>query len=80
MPKNNLPTYAIVELLIRLLNHNSTIGDYKNHTVYNTSVMVKTSGGVIEFPQSLVIRQFEDPELITNDELAEAATLFRSAN
>jgi hypothetical protein len=80
MSKNNLPTYAIVELLMRLANHNSSIGDYKNHTVYDHGVMVKTSGGTIKFTLSLVLRQFESPELITDNELANTAALFQSAN
>ncbi|MDB5134513.1 MAG: hypothetical protein JWP37_1116 [Mucilaginibacter sp.] len=80
MSKNNLPTYAIVELLIRLANHNSSIGDYKNHTVYDNGVMVKTSSGTIKFSQSLVLLQFESPELITDKELADTALLFKSAN
>jgi len=69
MAKNNLPTYAIVELLIRLTKHNEAIGDYKDHAVYDTDVIVKTSSGTIVFPQTIVIRQFESPESITDDEL-----------
>jgi hypothetical protein len=80
MHKNNLPTYAIVELLIRLVKHNPSIGDYKNHTIHDTEVIVKTSGGTIRFSQSLIMQQFEEPELITENELANAATLFKAAN
>ena len=80
MLKHNLPTYAIVELLIRLEKHNSPIGNYKNHTVYDNGVIVKTSNGSITFPQPLIIRQFESPELITDDELASVAALFRASS
>ncbi len=80
MPQNNLPTYAIVELLIRLEKHNPAIGDYKNHTVYDSSVIVKTTGGNIRFPQTLIMQQFEDPELITDTELADTASLFMASN
>lgn len=80
MQKNNLPTYAIVELLIRLENHDPAIGDYKNHTVYDNGVKVKTTRGSITFPESLVLQQFETPEMITDDQLADIALLFRSAN
>jgi hypothetical protein len=76
MPKSNLPTYAIVELLMRLARHNSSIGDYKGHAISEDGVMVKTSGGTIKFTNALVIRQFEEPELITEAELARAATSF----
>jgi hypothetical protein len=80
MPKFNLPTYAIVELLIRLAKHHPSIGDYKNHTVYDTGVMVKTSCGTIRFPNALVQQQFESPELITEVQLADTASFFLSAN
>jgi len=80
MTKHNLPTYAIVELLIRLEKHNSSIGGYKNHSVYDNGVIVKTSGGSITFSQLLITQQFEAPELITEDELANTATLFRASN
>jgi hypothetical protein len=80
MPKNNLPTYAIVEILMRLAKHDSTIGDYKDHAVNEVEVIVKTSRGTIRFPQSLVMQQFEAPELITEDDLANVASFFKSVN
>jgi hypothetical protein len=79
MVKNNLPTYAIVELLIRLAKHNEAIGDYKDHAVYDNDVIVKTSRGTIIFPQTIVFRQFQSPELIPEDELLKAARDFRPA-
>jgi hypothetical protein len=78
MSKNNLPTYAIVELLIRLEQHNPSIGDYKNHTEFDKGVMVKTSGGSIEFARELVEQQFDSPEQITEKDLAKAAKAFNS--
>ena len=78
MPKSNLPTYAIVELLIRLEKHNSSIGDYKNHTEFDGGVIVKTSGGSIEFPKALVEQQFHNPERITERELEKTALLFKN--
>jgi hypothetical protein len=80
MPKNTLPTYAIVELLIRLEKHNEAIGDYRGHAVYDTEVIVKTSGGSIILPESIITRQFESPELIVDNELASIALLFKLAN
>jgi hypothetical protein len=78
MLKNNLPTYAIVELLIRLEKHNPAIGDYKNHTEFDKGVMVKTSGGSIAFQRELVEQQFDNPEQITETELARAAQAFNT--
>jgi hypothetical protein len=80
MPQNNLPTYAIVELLIRLEKHDPAIGGYKNHSESDRGIIVKTTGGSILFPQALIMQQFESPELIGDNELAAIASLFRSAN
>ena len=80
MPKNNLPTYAIVELLIRLEKHCPTIGDYKNHTLSNDGVVVKTTRGSIKFAEPLIKQQFESPELITDEDLARAGTLFKAVS
>lgn len=77
MPEHPLPTYVIIELLIRLVPHNFMIGDYKNHSVFDTGVMVRTSGGSISIPKGIVIQQFENPGSITDSELAKAALLFR---
>jgi hypothetical protein len=79
MPKHSLPTYAIVELLIRLSRYNYLIGDYKNHSVFDTGVMVKTSGGSISFPVAIIVQQFENPTAITESELASIALLFRQS-
>ena len=78
MPKNNLPTYAIVELLIRLAQRNLQVGDYKDHAVNKEEVIVKTSRGSIRFAQTLIVQQFESPELITEDQLSLAALSFRA--
>jgi hypothetical protein len=76
--KNTLPTYAIVELLIRLSHINPLIGDYKGHIVYDDGVIVKTTGGTITFPKKLVVLQFESPETIAENTLHLAANGFTS--
>jgi hypothetical protein len=77
MPKDNLPTYTIVELLMRITPHNNSIGDYRNHSAYDEGVMVKTSGGTIHFPMELVMQQFENPELVTDTVLLNTAVSFK---
>lgn len=80
MHPKDLPTYAIVELLIRIAPYNKIIGDYKGHKLVNTEVWVKTTGGALRFPQSLVIQQFENPELINDKALLKhAVSSFRTA-
>ena len=78
MRKNdNLPTYAIVELLMRLASHNEVIGNYKDHKMDDAEVLVKTTGGAIRFPQDLVMQQFEDPELINDQHLLQTISSFK---
>jgi hypothetical protein len=78
MPKHNIPAYAIVELLMRLSHYNKLIGEYRGHDVRNDFVLVKTSGGSISFPNTLIMQQFHDPELVSADDLVKAASLFKS--
>ncbi len=80
MTKNTLPTYAIVELLIRLGQIDPIIGDYKGHVVYDDGVIVKTTGGAITFSKAIIRQQFEAPELITDMELQVVAKLFTATN
>lgn len=77
MPKDNLPTYVIIELLIRLTPFNGAIGNYKNHSVYGKGIMVQTSGGTIHFPESLIMDQFKAPERVTDKILVETASSFK---
>ena len=77
MAKDNIPAYAIVELLMRLSEIDDSIGEYRGHTLRGDKVLVKTSGGGISFPQSLVMQQFQDPEQIGNNELKQALILFK---
>lgn len=77
MPKSNLPTYAIVELLMRLEAHNNSIGHYKDHNISKSEVIVKTTGGAIRFPETLVMQQFQDPELVPDEMLLETVSSFR---
>lgn len=77
MSKDTLPTYAIVELLIRLAEFDALIGDYKDHIPHEYGVMVKTTNGHINFSRQLVMQQFNNPVLITNEELAAVAAGFK---
>lgn len=80
MARNSLPTYAIVELLIRINAYNDSIGDYKDHAMYDDETIVKTSTGTIRLRQDIIKQQFESPETITENELARIASLFRKTN
>jgi len=77
MSKDTLPTYAIVELLIRLEEFNALIGDYKDHIPHEYGVMVKTTNGHINFSRELIARQFNNPTIITRPELITVAASFK---
>ncbi|MEN0052260.1 MAG: hypothetical protein AAGC65_01260 [Mucilaginibacter sp.] len=77
MPKSTLPTYAIVELLIRLSQYNHLIGNYKDHSIFDSGVMVKTSTGSIKLPLNIIQRQFDSPDFISESELSTLALLFK---
>jgi hypothetical protein len=77
--KNTLPTYAIVELLIRLSHIDPFIGDYKGHVIYDDGVVIKTTYGSITFAKALIRQQFEDPEKIADVDLVQVASLFKPA-
>ena len=77
---NNLPTYAIVELLMRLEQFSKVIGGYKDHRINHTEVLVKTTGGAIRFPQTLIMQQFENPDLISDHLLLQTISSFEPIN
>lgn len=77
MTKDNIPTYAIVELLIRLAHIDPHIGDYKDHAVYTDAVIVKTTQGHITFLKALIKQQFNHPDLITDADLKQVALTFK---
>lgn len=79
MTKDTLPTYAIVELLIRLAQIDPHIGDYKDHAIYTDAVIVKTTLGHITFSKVLIRQQFNHPELITEAELKKTIITFKPA-
>ena len=77
MSKSNLPAYAIVELLMRLSSYNKKIGDYRGHMLRNGYVFVKTTGGSLRFTTEMILQQFENPDLVSHETLAQTAALFK---
>lgn len=77
MPKHNIPVYAIVELLMLLAQQDTSVGDYRGHTIRNNQVLVKTTGGSIIFSEALIMKQFSEPENITKIDLMNALSLYK---
>ena len=80
MTKDTLPTYAIVELLIRLAQLNPHIGDYKGHSTSADNDIVKTTNGKIPLLITLIWQQFEQPDLITEADLKQVILAFQPLN
>lgn len=79
MFKSNLPVYAIVELLMLLANIDQSIGSYKDHSIKDEEVKVKTTGGILYFPKNIIMQQFENPELVSADDLNDLINTFKPA-
>jgi hypothetical protein len=80
MANNDLPTYAIIELLIRLGEIEPLIGNYQEHIPHEYGIVVKTTSGHINFNRGLVMQQLADPTLIDQQELTVIASLFKRNN
>jgi len=78
--KETLPTYAIVELLIRLEQIDPHIGSYKDHAIFTDGVIVKTTLGNITFTKTLIRQQFSNPEQVTEVALKKTMLTFKPQN
>jgi hypothetical protein len=50
---------------------------FKNHCVYDEGVIVKTTPGIIRFPEALIMQQFEDTDLATGNALLRIVISFK---
>ncbi|GAA4214460.1 hypothetical protein GCM10022289_48090 [Pedobacter jeongneungensis] len=73
----NFPLYIYYELLIRLSEIESEIGHYVSSTADQEICIIRTTNGTVKVPLNLVKRQFEDPNLISNEELKVLGKTFR---
>ncbi|QDW25843.1 hypothetical protein FFJ24_013835 [Pedobacter sp. KBS0701] len=65
----NIPLYIYYELLIRLSEIESEIGYYVSSTANEEVCILRTTNGTLKVPVNFLKRQFEDPNLINQDEL-----------
>ncbi len=73
----NIPLYIYYELLIRLSEIESEIGHYVSSTGDQEVCIIRTTNGTIKVPLNVLKRQFEDPNLIGNEELKALSLTFR---
>lgn len=65
----NIPLYIYYELLIRLSEIESEIGHYVSSTTDHEVCIIRTTNGTVKVPLNLLQKQFNDPNLIKQDEL-----------
>ncbi|WP_293741477.1 hypothetical protein [uncultured Pedobacter sp.] len=73
----NFPLYIYYELLIRLSEIESGIGDYVSSDANDENCVLRTTNGIITVPINLLRRQSADPNLINLDELIALSKNFK---
>lgn len=78
MPKLEIPTYAIAELLIRMAAIQKGLGEYCDHQVWQNTVSVTTTNGKLDISKELIFKQVIAPDHILDFELAKSAFTFQA--
>lgn len=73
----NFPLYIYYELLIRLSEIEPEIGYYVSSSGDQEICIIRTTNGTVKMPLNVLKRQFEDPNLIGNEELKVLSLTFR---
>lgn len=73
----NIPLYIYYELLIRLSEIEAEIGHYVSSTADHEICIIRITNGTIKVPINLLKKQFDDPNLIDNEELKVLSQTFR---
>lgn len=71
------PLFLYYELLIRLTIFRPEIGEFSSALPFDDHVLLKTDRGMIDIPLEMINRQFNDPRLISEREIAKLAAAFR---
>ncbi|MCL4638709.1 MULTISPECIES: hypothetical protein [Olivibacter] len=74
-----IPVFVIHELIIRLQEIDPLVGEYKSHYFSTEDAVVETSYLQLRFPMYLLRKQFQDPELISQDELRQQLPFYLGA-
>ncbi|RLJ69599.1 hypothetical protein [Pedobacter alluvionis] len=74
------PLFLYYELLIRLTIFKPEIGEFQSALPFDDHVLLKTDKGMMEIPIDIMNMQFNDPELIPEQEIGKLAAAFRPYN
>lgn len=80
MSNMSIPVFVFHELLIRLEEFDTKVGDYVSHYPRGNETNVFTTTGQFRFSDELVHKQFKDPSLILRTELLDALSTFVPLN
>ncbi|TCD16861.1 hypothetical protein EZ456_23910 [Pedobacter psychrodurus] len=71
------PVFLYYELLVRLAEFRSDIGDFRSVIASDSHSVLTTATGLLEIPSALMHRQFNDPNTVSKEEIRKLAGNFR---
>lgn len=74
----NYPVFIFHELVLRFADINRGIGKYISATIEGGECLINTTTGHIKVAMSMLDKQYNDPKLISLEELQQLATGFES--
>jgi len=74
------PVFLYYELLVRLAEFRSDIGDFVSVFASDSHLVLTTATGILDIPSELMYRQFNDPDTISKEEIRKVADNFRLHN
>jgi hypothetical protein len=72
----NYPVFIFHELVLRFSYLNREIGKYISSTIEDGECLINTTTGHIKVTLSMLEKQYNDPKLISKEELQQLATGF----
>lgn len=73
----NYPVFIFHELVLRFSDINREIGKYISSTIDNGECLINTTTGHIKVGLSMLEKQYNNPTLISKEELQQLATGFQ---
>jgi hypothetical protein len=76
MKNEEMPSYAIVEILIRISAFHPNLGRYKDHDLIGPMVVIKITSGRVMVKAELVSKHLQSPHTVSLNELENAVIMF----
>jgi len=72
----NYPVFIFHELVLRFSDINREIGKYISSSIDNSECLINTTTGHIKVALTMLEKQYNNPKLISKEELQQLATHF----